>query len=97
VAAASVPEHILMNDEPEQRFGAGRVWAFAITLQELQQLVRPLQSLLPPTNPIDPTLPRTTDHTSRTETPTKAKRTKGGQPAHSENKLRKTERSPKKK
>jgi len=95
-----IPLDEILGQKPDKLakiFPASQASQRPITIQELKQLVRPLQSLLPPTNPIDPTLPRTTDHTSRTETPTKAKRTKGGQPAHSENKLRKTERSPKKK
>jgi len=68
-----------------------------VTLQELKQLVRPLQSLLPPTNAIEPTLPTATDVIAKAEAPTKTNKTKARQPKRSKNKTPKTERSPKKK
>jgi hypothetical protein len=67
-----------------------------VTLQELKQLVRPLQSLLPPTNSIEPALLKTTDDTLQEETPTKANKTKARQPARSKNNLRRSKRSAKK-
>ena len=64
------------------------------SLQELKQLVRPLQSLLPPKNSIEPALLKTTDDTLQGETLKKSKRTKARQPARSKNNVRRSHRPP---
>jgi|SRR5450755_1415096 hypothetical protein len=84
------------TDKLAKIFPASQASQRPITIQELKQLVRPLQSLVPPTNPIEPTLPMATDHTLKRETPTKVNKTKARQPARSKNNRRRSERSPKK-
>jgi hypothetical protein len=94
-----IPLDEILGQKPDKLakiFPASHASQRPVTLQELKQLVRPLQSLLPPTNSIEPALLKTTDDILQGETPTKANKTKARQPARSKNKLRRSERSAKK-
>jgi hypothetical protein len=71
-------------------FAASQASQRPFTLQELKQLVRPLQSLLPRTTATEATLLAPTDAIAKAEKPRKANKTKARQPL-------KTNRTPKRK
>ena len=78
------------TDKLAKIFPANHASQRPVTLQELKQLVRPLQSLLPRTTATEATLLAPADAIAKAENPGKANKTQARQP-------RKTNRTPKRK